>query len=101
MQIPNYLLAPLNILLGKLKPTSYDDYELIKSKKQLLKTTFSVLLSIKDEAERDKMHKLDSELTQKEFAAFSLEKFKSMLDFNNFNDEADIEVLEFWSVIKE
>lgn len=98
MKIPNKLLQAINNLIGNLKVNTFDDYELIKSKKELLKQEFEFMLNNADKSQ-DKLNELweqDSNIEKSDFAWMEKENFKVLV---SLFDVKELELLEKYIVI--
>ena len=98
MKIPNKSLQSINTLIGNLKVNTFDDYELIKSKKELLKQEFEFMLNNADKSQ-DKLNELweqDSNIEKSDFAWMEKENFKVLV---SLFDVKELELLEKYIVI--
>lgn len=98
MKIPNKSLQAIGLLIGNLKVNTFDDYELIKSKKELLKQEFEFMLNNAGKSQ-DKLNELweqDSNIEKSDFAWMEKEKFKVLV---SLFDVKELELLEKYIVI--
>ena len=98
MKIPNKSLQSIGLLIGNLKVNTFDDYELIKSKKELLKQEFEFMLNNADKSQ-DKLNELweqDSNIEKSDFAWMEKENFKVLV---SLFDVKELELLEKYIVI--
>lgn len=98
-KIPYFMLGVISDLIGKFSCKSYEDFELIKGKKEALNKQLQSLAEKAggDQAKADVIWRTESDLTKTEFAWLEKENFKAMIP--ELGLKADqIGVLEFWAV---
>lgn len=105
MNIPNHVIEHLNLIIGRLKISTYDEFEVIKTKKELLRLAFKDYVdavNIKDEEierqkESERLWSLDSTLSKQEFAWLTKTELKNILTNNSLTFD-EIEVLQSWAL---
>lgn len=98
-KIPYFMLGVIAGLIGKIKCSTYESFDLIRGKTELLNRELQKLgeKAGGDQGKADIIWKTESDLTKTEFAWLEKENFKAMIPELGLSAD-QIGVLEFWAV---